>query len=59
VQTNTNKFVRFDKHGLYGVNNPKISGVTWKPGSGKASAEEDITNNAAFKLTWDGLSLTP
>lgn len=54
TKPNLTKFVRFDKHGLYGINNSNINGTIWKPNN-----EQDIANNAAFKLTWDGLALTP
>ena len=49
------KFVRFDKYGLYGVNNEKaqINGMTWVPKSLK-----DVHDNATFALTWQGLQVT-
>ena len=48
---NTNKFVRFDKFGIYGMNN--VDGASWKPES-----EYDVHQNATFALTWDGLKVT-
>jgi hypothetical protein len=48
---NSKKFVRFDKYGIYGVNNVAgIDGATWSP-----KKSEDIEGNASFYLTWDGL----
>ena len=45
---NTNKFVRFDHNGLYGV----IGEDSWVPAS-----LDDIQENAPFALTWKGFSL--
>ena len=45
---NTNKFVRFDHNGLYGV----IGEDDWVPAS-----LDDIQENAPFALTWKGFSL--
>ena len=45
---NTNKFVRFDHNGLYGV----IGEDSWVPAS-----LDDIQENAPFALTWRGFSL--
>lgn len=50
---NTEKFVRFDKHGIYGMNTPGIDGRSWHPGS-----QEDIDDKATFALTWEGLKVT-
>jgi hypothetical protein len=51
---NTSKFVRFDKHGIYGVNNyPGVKGSSWVP---KDAAELDRVST--FSLTWDGLKVT-
>lgn len=49
------KFVRFDKYGLYGVNNEKaqINGMSWVPKS-----LNDVHDNATFALTWQGLQVT-
>ena len=49
------KFVRFDKYGLYGVNNEKaqINGMTWVPQS-----LSDVHDNATFAITWQGLQVT-
>jgi hypothetical protein len=50
------KFVRFDKHGLYGIG-PRDGvvhdGTTWKP-----IDLNDIIDNATFALTWQGLKVT-
>lgn len=52
---NTNKFVRFDKNGLYGVDNvPELDGANWHPNS-----MSDVENNASFYLTWDGMQVIP
>lgn len=48
----TKKFVRFDKHGIYGINNAGIDGEKWKP-----TAADDIDNKATFSLTWAGLKI--
>lgn len=50
---NTKKFVRFDKNGIYGINNvPGIDGTSWRP-----SNLTEVKQNAFFALTWDGLFL--
>jgi hypothetical protein len=54
---NKNKFVRFDKFGIYGINssgNTAIDGTTWVPEN-----RTNIDLNASFALTWDGLFLRP
>lgn len=43
----TNRFVRFDHNGIYGI----LANDEW---TGK---DEDIHNNASFALTWSGFSL--
>jgi hypothetical protein len=48
----TKKIVRFDKHGIYGINNAGVDGEKWKP-----SSINDIGNKATFALTWDGLKI--
>lgn len=53
---NKNKFVRFDKHGIYGIsdgNEVAIDGLSWKP-----SSIDEITEKATFALTWDGLKVS-
>lgn len=50
---NSRKFVRFDKHGLYGINNAGIDGASWHPAN-----LDDIDDKATFALTWDGLKVT-
>lgn len=50
------KFVRFDKHGLYGIgpgDGVVYDGTTWKPND-----LNDVINNATFALTWEGLKVT-
>lgn len=52
---NTKKFVRFDKFGIYGVNNaPGVDGATWYPNS-----IDNVVDTAAYYLTWDGLQVVP
>jgi hypothetical protein len=47
------KFVRFDKHGLYGIDNVVgVNGFTWH-----ASNLEDIEKVSTFHLTWEGLKI--
>lgn len=48
----TNKFVRFDKHGIYGIDGTE-NGATWHP-TGLAQIDEKAT----FALTWEGLKVT-
>lgn len=50
---NPEKFVRFDKHGIYGVNQEGVSGLMWKPNN-----LQEIDQLATFALTWDGLKVT-
>ena len=52
------RFVRFDKHGIYGINsdnlqNLTIDGQTWKP-----SSIDEIDALSTFALTWEGLKVT-
>ena len=55
--TNPYKFVRFDKHGIYGINteagDSAIDGRTWKP-----TSIDEIDDYATFALTWEGLKVT-
>lgn len=52
-ETNTHKFVRFDKHGIYGIDEEGgVDGMNWVP-----SSEKDIFTRATFYLTWDGLKV--
>ena len=44
-------FVRFDKYGVYGINN-YTSGS--EPGNFIPASESDIWDEAAFGMTWDG-----
>jgi hypothetical protein len=50
---NSKKFVRFDKYGVYGMNNSGIDGANWHP-----SSIDDIDDKATFALTWEGLKVT-
>lgn len=51
---NTKKFVRFDKNGIYGINNATgVDGANWHPDS-----IEKIDEKATFALTWEGLKVT-
>jgi hypothetical protein len=51
---NTKKFVRFDKHGIYGINNvASIDGANWHPDN-----INQIDEKATFALTWEGLKVT-
>lgn len=62
-QTNPYKFVRFDKYGIYGINQnsptaedgsdkPDIDGRSWKP-----TSIDEIDDYATFALTWEGLKV--
>jgi hypothetical protein len=51
--TNPCKFVRFDKHGIYGINNSGVTADSWHP-----SNLEELDNYSTFSLTWDGLKVT-
>ena len=63
---NSKKFVRFDKHGIYGVNSEmgvqNIDGTNWHPtGKGESynnNPLNEIDDLATFSLTWDGLKVT-
>jgi hypothetical protein len=51
-----NKFVRFDKYGIYGINDngaDSVDGTTWKP-----TSNDEIDDKATFALTWEGLKIT-
>jgi hypothetical protein len=51
---NKNKFVRFDKNGIYGINSGAgVDGSNWHP-----TNMEQIDEKATFALTWDGLKVT-
>jgi hypothetical protein len=55
---NEYKFVRFDRFGIYGIDNDPsngnttVSGENWKPNS-----INDIAKKATFALTWEGLKV--
>jgi hypothetical protein len=46
------KFIRLDKHGLYGINGTK-NGDIWVPEN-----VQEVDKEASFSLTWDGLKVT-
>lgn len=48
----TKKFVRYDKYGIYGINNAGVDGEHWSP-----ETQNDIDEKATFALTWDGLKV--
>lgn len=51
---NTRKFVRFDKNGIYGIDNsPGVDGASWHPQN-----IGEIEQKATFALTWEGLKVT-
>jgi hypothetical protein len=51
---NSKKFVRFDKNGIYGINEfSGIDGAKWHPDD-----IGQIDKVATFALTWDGLKVT-
>lgn len=57
-RANPYKFVRFDKHGIYGINgvvedNTSVNGESWKPND-----INEIDAKATFALTWEGLKVT-
>lgn len=54
------KFVRFDKHGIYGIDESAgIDGQTWHPtGLGHNNdPNKEIDEKATFALTWEGLKV--
>lgn len=58
---NTKKFVRFDKNGIYGINNVGgIDGKNWHPTGVNYSndPQKEIDAKATFALTWEGLKVT-
>lgn len=56
-QTNPYKFVRFDKYGIYGIDqegaSEAVDGCNWKP-----TSIDEIDQLATFALTWQGLKVT-
>lgn len=52
-KVDTSKFIRFDKNGIYGIDNSGVDGINWKP-----SSINDIHNLCTFALTWEGLRVT-
>jgi hypothetical protein len=57
--TDTTKFVRFDKHGIYGIDDESIDGKIWSPiGGSEQTPLEEIGEKAVFALTWEGLKVT-
>lgn len=57
--TDTTKFVRFDKYGLYGIDGG-ADGLSWHPtGDGyDFDPMKEIDDKATFALTWEGLKVT-
>ena len=57
---NTKKFVRFDKHGIYGINNAGVDGANWYPtGIGyDDNPFNEIDARATFALTYEGFKVT-
>ena len=53
-QHNPFKFVRFDKHGIYGINSDitSVNGESWTP-----NGAEEIDAKASFALTYEGLKV--
>jgi hypothetical protein len=49
-EVNPNKFVRFDKFGLYGIDKSSVDGNIWRPRN-----TLEINDKAIFYLNWDGL----
>jgi hypothetical protein len=48
------KFVRFDKNGIYGIDNiENINGYTWSPENAM-----DLDAASTFRLTWEGLKVS-
>lgn len=70
---NSKKFVRFDKHGIYGINQyivgtytdeegkeqyAYLDGSSWHPTDKTGeTAEQEINKYATFALTWEGLKV--
>ena len=56
---NTSKFVRFDKHGLYGINGG-ADGANWHPTGAYYDGDpfKEIDDLSTFSLTWEGLKVT-
>lgn len=56
---NSNRFVRFDRHGVYGIDG-KVDGLTWHPTGNdyNGNAMEEIKALSTFALTWEGLKVS-
>lgn len=54
--TNYRKFVRYDKHGLYGIDESKIGTVNWHVS--EQDPLKEIDAKATFALTWEGLKVS-
>lgn len=53
------KFVRFDKHGIYGIDSANnINGISMNGDSWIPTSHQEIDDNATFALTWEGLKVT-
>ena len=57
---NTKKFVRFDKHGIYGISNAGIDGANWHPTGEEYDNDpfKEIDAKATFALTYEGLKVS-
>jgi hypothetical protein len=59
LSDSSSKFVRFDKHGIYGLNEGGVDGFYWQPeGELEEDRLKDIDSKATFALTWEGLKVT-
>lgn len=53
------QFVRFDKHGIYGINGG-VDGTSWRPTGDNYGGDpfKEIGARSTFALTWEGLKVT-
>lgn len=56
---NSDKFVRFDKYGIYGING-SANGLNWRPTGENYNDEplKEIYARSTFSLTWEGLRVS-
>jgi hypothetical protein len=52
-KVDTSKFIRFDKNGIYGIDNRNVDGINWKP-----SSINNVHDLCTFALTWEGLRVS-
>ena len=52
------KFVRFDKHGIYGIDGG-VDGTSWRPTGNNYGGDpfKEINDRSTFALTWEGLKI--